>query len=198
MQITNEFKLAYRALGQLMADAGTLADADHLYFLRHDEIADCLDDESGQIAALACDRQNVFGRQSSFQFRDVFTGKPEPLSVEADTFIDGQLAGLPVSTGVVEGIARVAHTPAEAAALQPGDILIAPITDIGWAPYFRMIAGLATDIGSSVSHGAVIAREYGLPALVNTGNGTRVIHSGDRIRLDANLGMIEILEKAGD
>ena len=71
-----------------MADAGTLADADHLYFLRHDEIADCLGDESGQIAALACDRQNVFGRQSSFQFRDVFTGKPEPLSVEADTFID--------------------------------------------------------------------------------------------------------------
>ncbi|TDI61593.1 MAG: hypothetical protein E2O92_02975 [Alphaproteobacteria bacterium] len=66
-----------------------------------------------------------------------------------------------------------------------------------WA-YFRLIAGLATDIGSSVSHGVVIASEYGLPALVNTGNGTSSIRSSDRIRLDANQGYIKILESAGE
>jgi pyruvate,water dikinase len=87
----------------------------------------------------------------------------------------------------------VAHTLAEAALLQPGEILVTPITDIGWTPYFSMIAGLVTDLGSAVSHGAVIAREYGLPCVVNTRQGTRFIATGDLIRLDGDSGKVELL-----
>jgi pyruvate,water dikinase len=93
----------------------------------------------------------------------------------------------------VQGIARVAHTLAEAAALQPGEILVTPITDIGWTPYFSLIGGLVTDLGSAVSHGAVIAREYGLPCVVNTRDGTRFFQSGDHIRLDGDKGTVEKL-----
>ena len=93
----------------------------------------------------------------------------------------------------MDGIARVAHSVVEVSALQPGEILVAPITDVGWTPYFNLIAGLVTDIGSSVSHGAVIAREYGLPAIVNTRVGTRRISTGDLIRLDADKGVVELL-----
>ena len=77
--------------------------------------------------------------------------------------------------------------------LAPGEILVAPITDVGWTPYFSMIAGLVTDVGSAVSHGAVIAREYGLPAIVNTRTATRIINTGDRIRLDADTGTVTLL-----
>ncbi len=88
---------------------------------------------------------------------------------------------------------RVAHTLAEAARLQPGEILVTPITDIGWTPYFSLIGGLVTDLGSAVSHGAVIAREYGLPCVVNTRDGTRFLNSGERVRLDGDKGTVERL-----
>ncbi|MCP4842490.1 MAG: pyruvate, water dikinase [Halieaceae bacterium] len=93
----------------------------------------------------------------------------------------------------MEGVARVAHTLAEAAALLPGEILVTPITDIGWTPYFSLIGGLVTDLGSAVSHGAVIAREYGLPCVVNTREGTVYLQTGDRIRLDGDKGVVEKL-----
>ena len=128
------------------------------------------------------------------RFDDVFSGMPIPLAETGHLDRSDRLTGNPVSVGVVEGTARVVMSPSEAHTIETGDILIAPITDIGWTPYFRVISGLATDIGSSVSHGAVIAREYGLPAIVNTRTGTRAVRSGDRIRLDANNGYIEWLD----
>ena len=82
----------------------------------------------------------------------------------------------------------------EASALQRGEILIAPITDVGWTPYFSLIAGLVTDIGSAVSHGAVVAREYGLPAVVNTRIATRVFTTGDRIVLDGESGIVRLVD----
>ena len=128
------------------------------------------------------------------EFDDVYVGKPEPLVWEpSQDTKDGELAGRPVSRGIVEGTARVALTIQEAAELQPGEILIAPITDIGWTPYFSLIAGLATDVGSAVSHGAVIAREYGLPAIVNLRQATRMFKTGDQVRLDADKGILSRL-----
>jgi len=108
---------------------------------------------------------------------------------------ENELVGRPVSRGVVEGKARVALTIEEATSLQPGEILVAPITDVGWTPYFSLISGLATDVGSAVSHGAVIAREYGLPCIVNLRTATRRIKTGDTIRLDADKGLLTILGK---
>jgi phosphohistidine swiveling domain-containing protein len=142
---------------------------------------------------LAVARREALEYQQQFEFPEISVGPPQPLEARPLAFIDGVLHGRPASRGVVEGTARVAHTLIEAAELQPGEILVTPITDIGWTPYFSLIGGLVTDLGSAVSHGAVIAREYGLPCVVNTREGTRYFQSGDRIRLDGDKGTVEKL-----
>ena len=138
-------------------------------------------------------RREALTYQQQFEFPEISVGLPQPMEARAATVTDGVLHGRPASRGIVEGIARVAITLAEAAELQPGEILITPITDIGWTPYFSLIGGLVTDLGSSVSHGAVIAREYGLPCIVNSREGTRFFNTGDRIRLDGDKGTVERL-----
>ena len=89
---------------------------------------------------------------------------------------------------------RVARSIVDAREVQPGEILVAPVTDVGWTPYFTVIAALVTDIGSSVSHGAVVAREYGLPCVVNTIDATRTLRTGDRVRVDGDRGVVTRLE----
>jgi rifampicin phosphotransferase len=104
----------------------------------------------------------------------------------------GALTGLPVSAGMVEGRARVVLDMAEAD-LVPGDILVTAYTDPSWTPAFVAIAGLVTEVGGLMTHGAVIAREYGLPAVVGVDGATRLIADGQRIRLNADAGYIELL-----
>jgi pyruvate,water dikinase len=143
--------------------------------------------------AQAVARRHAFAYQQRLEFPEISVGRPQPLEPRILDTSEGQLLGRPASRGRVQGLARVAHTLAEAAALQPGEILVTPITDIGWTPYFSLIGGLVTDLGSSVSHGAVIAREYGLPCVVNTRNGTRFFKTGERIELDGDSGIVRRL-----
>jgi pyruvate,water dikinase len=104
----------------------------------------------------------------------------------------GALIGLPVSAGTIEGRARVIHDMA-GADLQAGDILVTPFTDPSWSPLFVAIAGLVTEVGGLMTHGAVIAREYGLPAVVGVEQATRLIRDGQRIRVHGTDGYVEIL-----
>jgi pyruvate,water dikinase len=104
----------------------------------------------------------------------------------------GALPGLPVSAGAVEGPARVILDLAEAD-FEAGDILVTAYTDPSWTPAFVAIAGLVTEVGGQMTHGAVIAREYGLPAVVGVEHGTRLIRSGQRIRVNGTDGYVEIL-----
>ena len=104
----------------------------------------------------------------------------------------GALIGLPVSVGTVEGRARVILDLSEAD-LEPGDILVTAYTDPSWSPLFVAINGLVTEVGGLMTHGAVIAREYGLPAVVGVENATRLIRDGQQIRLNGTEGYIEIL-----
>ncbi|HEX4963362.1 MAG TPA: rifamycin-inactivating phosphotransferase [Thermoanaerobaculia bacterium] len=105
----------------------------------------------------------------------------------------GALVGLPVSAGVVEGRARVLSGMADAE-LEAGDILVTAFTDPSWTPLFVSIKGLVTEVGGLMTHGAVIAREYGLPAVVGVENATRLIKDGQRIRVHGTDGYVEILE----
>jgi rifampicin phosphotransferase len=105
---------------------------------------------------------------------------------------DGALVGLAVSAGIIEGRARVIHDMAEGD-LETGDILVTAFTDPSWSPLFVAIAGLVTEVGGLMTHGAVIAREYGLPAVVGVENATRLIQDGQRIRVDGTHGYVEIL-----
>ncbi len=102
------------------------------------------------------------------------------------------IVGLPVSSGVIEGRARVILNM-EDADLEDGDILVTSFTDPSWTPLFVSIKGLVTEVGGLMTHGAVIAREYGLPAVVNVGNATKLINDGQRIRVNGTEGYVEIL-----
>ena len=191
--VGHRFKLAFAHLGKLLAEAGIIPDADLVYFFTFDELPVFVAAPNAEMVKQAQRRRDALPFQQRLNFPEISVGAATPLQEQAMNVGEGKIAGRPASSGVVEGTARVAHTLAEAALLQPGEILVTPITDIGWTPYFSMIAGLVTDLGSAVSHGAVIAREYGLPCVVNSRVGTRAIKTGDRIRLDGDSGVVEIL-----
>lgn len=189
--VTHRLKRGYRHLADLLVQEGKLPEQDLVFFFTHEELRDFVRNPDPAWVDRARKRRVALSFHEKMEFDDIYVGKPEPLVWEApENTKDGELAGRPVSRGVVEGTARVALTIQEAAGLQPGEILIAPITDIGWTPYFSLISGLATDVGSAVSHGAVIAREYGLPAIVNLRQATRMFKTGDKVRLDADKGIL--------
>jgi pyruvate,water dikinase len=191
--IKRMFKQAYRELGQMMVVEKCLPDADALYFLTHQELGECVRRPAAQWGEKANLRRKAMEQQQHLQFPDVFAGKPAPMQPDLSSLpADKVVRGKTVSRGFVTGRAKVARVVEEASKLEAGDILIAPITDIAWTPYFSLIGGLATDIGSAVSHGAVVAREYGLPAIVKTDIGTHVFKDGDIVVLDANNGILRI------
>ncbi len=107
------------------------------------------------------------------------------------------IKGTPVTVGAARGRVCVAQSPGEAkATLQPGDILLTYSTDIGWTPYFSLIAGIVTEIGGTISHGAVIAREYQLPCLISAKNLCSLFRTGDTAYLDCAAGTLTRLVSA--
>jgi phosphoenolpyruvate synthase/pyruvate phosphate dikinase len=118
---------------------------------------------------------------------EIITGK-----YKRENLPTGAIVGLPVSSGLIEGRARVILNMEEAD-LEEGDILVTSFTDPSWTPLFVSIKGLVTEVGGLMTHGAVIAREYGLPAVVGVENATKLIKDGQRIRVHGTEGYVEIL-----
>lgn len=193
--LTTIFKRAYRALGDQLVAEGRLADSDSIYFLFHEEIETLAAAPPGHaLRDEALARREALAYQETLRFPEVMVGRPQPERPSFEGADEQLVIGKPVSRGRVEGIVRVVMTLEEAESLEPGEILVAPITDVGWTPYFGVISGLVTDVGSAVSHGAVVAREYGLPAVLNTRNGTSILGTGERVVIDGDRGTIERLD----
>jgi phosphohistidine swiveling domain-containing protein len=106
------------------------------------------------------------------------------------------IKGNPGSAGRVEGIVQRIDSPDEGDRLQAGKILVTSTTNVGWTPLFPRAAAVITDIGGSLSHAAIVARELGIPAVVGCGDATIRLHTGDRVRVDGGRGTIDILERA--
>jgi pyruvate,water dikinase len=175
-----------------MMDAGLLDDADQIYFLKHEEIGQLINDRNPGWKVKANRRRELLPELDKLVFEEVSFGIPEPLEQEIDIEIqEGQLKGIPVSSGIAEGRARIIHSLADAEKLMEGEIMVASFTDIGWTPYFSIISGLITEIGSPLSHGAVVAREFGIPAIVGAKGARRFLSDGDLVRLNGNRGIIE-------
>ncbi len=124
----------------------------------------------------------------------VMTSEGEIVTGEYDSgkIPRGSLAGVAVSAGVIEGRARVV-LKLEDADIEEGDILVTSFTDPSWTPLFISVKGLVTEIGGLMTHGAVITREYGLPAVVGVENATKIIKDGQRIRVNGTEGYVEML-----
>ena len=166
---------------------------DDLFFLRFAELHDVV--RTGQ-----ADHELIAGRREAFRASQMLTpprvltsdGEAITGSYRRDDAPPGALVGLPVSAGAIEGRARVILDMAQAD-LEAGDILVTAYTDPSWTPLFVAITGLVTEVGGLMTHGAVIAREYGLPAVVGVVDATRLIPDGQRIRVNGTDGYVEIL-----
>ena len=196
--MAHALKLGYRHLGEVLAETGRLPDSDLVFFFDRAELTRVVgsDDITGLVQN-ALKRREALAFQNSLEFDDVSVGRPTPLIARPAPGVTGdEIIGRPASRGTVEGVVRVAQSMGDARELQRGEILVTPVTDVGWTPYFTVIAALVTDIGSSVSHGAVVAREYGLPCVVNTLVATRSLETGDRVRVDGDRGVVTRLDQS--
>ena len=119
------------------------------------------------------------------------------LAAEDSDGLDDSFGGLAVSPGVAEGVARVVRQVEELDELRDGEILVCPLTAPSWSIVFARIAAAVSDGGGIMSHAAIVSREYRLPAVAATGVGTRLVHTGDRLRVDGNTGVVTILARAG-
>ncbi len=187
------YKQALLDEGERLVGAGLLQDSEDIFYLRFQELHDAV--RTGQV-----DEQLIRRREEAFRGYQALTpprvltsdGEGVAGSYRRDDVPAGALVGLPVSGGTVEGRARVVLDVADAD-LDAGDILVTACTDPAWSPMFVTITGLVTEVGGLMTHGAVIAREYGLPAVVGVENATRLIRDGQRIRVHGTNGYVEVL-----
>ncbi|MFF3563650.1 rifamycin-inactivating phosphotransferase [Streptomyces sp. NPDC002574] len=173
--------------------AGVLPEKEDIHYLTFQELHEvvCSHQVDGRLIQ---QRKEAFRSYHALTPPRVLTSDGEALTgaYRRDDVPAGALAGLPVSAGTVEGRARVVLDMADAD-LEAGDILVTTFTDPSWSPLFVGIAALVTEVGGLMTHGAVIAREYGLPAVVGVEGATRLIRDGQRIRVHGTDGFVEIL-----
>ncbi len=187
------YKDALLAEADRMVDAGVIDDREDIFFLTFAELHEVARTGLADPALVAA-RQAAFRAYEALTPPRVLTSDGEALNgaYRRTDLPPGALAGLAVSAGTVEGRARVVLDMADAD-LAPGDILVTAATDPSWSPLFVAAAGLVTEVGGLMTHGAVVAREYGLPAVVGVDGATSRIADGQRIRIDGTHGYVELL-----
>ncbi|WP_212935870.1 phosphoenolpyruvate synthase [Bacillus hominis] len=187
------YKQALLKEAKQLMQSGVIHETDDIYYLNFEELHEV-------VRTNKLDYKVINNRKNEYRLYEkltpprvitsdgeIITGKYKRENLPAEAIV-----GLPVSSGVIEGRARVILNM-EGANLEDGDILVTAFTDPGWTPLFVSIKGLVTEVGGLMTHGAVIAREYGLPAVVGVENATKLIKDGQRIRVHGTEGYIEIL-----
>src|SRR4051794_30768545 len=220
---TTRFFQKIRAFGQLLAERGVLVDADDVFHLRHVEVEDALADvqlawASGgtELGArhwqpIVAERKRIVEALAGWSAPPALGPVPEALNDPAvqmlwgvtdetvETWLGDEeldenvVRGYAASPGVVEGVARVLMNVNDIGQIREGEILVCPVTAPSWGPVFGKIAAAVSDIGGTMSHAAIVAREYGMPAVVGSGTATAKIRTGDRVRVDGDRGIVTIL-----
>jgi len=214
-----------RELSILLRDAGFWADAGDMFYLGRNEVRDVLADHcmawavgskaigATYLAPLIAKRKLMMAALATEAPKPALNTPPavitEPFTImlwgitsESVAAWLGQgtsasvIKGMAASPGVVEGLARVIRSADQLGEVQPGEILVAPVTAPSWAPVFGRIAATVTDIGGMMSHASIVCREYGLPAVTGTGLASTTIKTGQRLRVDGGAGTVEVLEAA--
>jgi rifampicin phosphotransferase len=187
---------AMLAVGQEFVQAGTLERADDLVYLRLVELDALAKQEQRDWKVLVAERRATYQRETRRRQAPrvlVSDGRAFYEGFGAETDTSNAISGSPVSPGVVEGVVHVVLDP-RGTQLTPGEILVCVGTDPAWTPLFLTAGGLITEVGGVLTHGSVVAREYGIPAVVGVHEATRRLKSGQRIRLDGTSGIILLLE----
>lgn len=187
------YKQAMMKEAEQLVHAGVIREKEDIYYLTFEEIRETIrtHELDYQIISKRKDEHKLFEKLTPSR---VITSDGEivPGAYKRENLPEGALVGLSVSSGVVEGRARVILSM-EDANLEDGDILVTAFTDPSWTPLFVAVKGLVTEVGGLMTHGAVIAREYGLPAVIGVENATKLIKDGQRIRVHGTEGYVEVL-----
>jgi pyruvate,water dikinase len=200
VQVFDVTRACARALGEDLHRRGRLSDPEDVFFLTIDELVDeaRVAGDGGSLDELVEWRRRRRQAYLALEVPRDFYGVPQPVERRASQPVtDGrtqQLHGQGVSAGAVEGVARVVRGASDR--IDAGEILVCEFTDPGWTPLLVVAAGVVLDVGGLMSHGAIIARELGIPCVLGTGSATRRIRTGDRVRVDGDSGIVEILEEA--
>ena len=199
---------AFWVLRAFVVRAGELTGVgDDVFFLHRDELLDLLRGDKSALDEVPVRRATYEQYAALPPYPALIVGHFDPVRWAADPGRRSDLydarggtvpasdtvAGFPGAPGVVEGIARVIPGPEQGDRLQPGDVLVTTVTNVGWTPLFPRAAAVVTDLGAPLSHASIVARELGIPAVVGTGNATMRLHDGDRVRVDGERGTVEVL-----
>ncbi|WP_298829117.1 phosphoenolpyruvate synthase [uncultured Planococcus sp.] len=189
------YKQALMKEAVLLCEKGGIQTPQDVYYLSFEEFRDAVNGKN-------IDQQVIEKRKADYRYYEklkaprLMTSEGEEIfgSYQMDKLPSGAIPGIAVSSGIVEGRARVI-LKMEDAHIEPGDILVTAFTDPSWTPLFISLSGLVTEVGGRMTHGAVIAREYGLPAVVGVMDATKTIKDGQKIRINGSEGYVEVLEK---
>lgn len=201
VRVLHEVRVAARELGRRHAEAGTIADPDHIFMLTSSELEEFVADPasmSDRLAARAADWARLWELEPPFF---ISHGDVPPLdtwarkghSGAAVAAVGDTLTGTPGSPGVVSGRARVVVDPADPPDLQPGDIMVAPLTDPAWTPLFLAVDAVVVNVGGQISHAVIVSRELGLPCVVSVADATERIADGATIEVDGSTGEVRIV-----
>ena len=193
IKLLSRLKTGFRQWGTWASNQGIIDKEEDVFFLLTKEIQAA--SKSGQSLKKQVERRKeAYELCSKLNFSDVLIGKPFPLfASKSISTNENEWLGVPVSPGIATGRVRLVKTPADAAKLEAEDILVSGFTDIGWTPYYGVVKGMVTEMGSPLSHGAVVAREYGLPAVVGISGICSALKDGDRIEINGMEGIVRRL-----
>jgi len=197
-------------LGKRLTDIGTVSQADDVFYLTGDELQQaieaCANDQAlpelNERAAaqrhLRQQRQRMtqpaaIPEENSLPWGTGDKSSFDTIKINADDAT--VMRGFAVSPGTITGVASVIMSPDDFDHMRPDTILVCPLTTPAWTQLFPYASGLVTDIGSITAHGSIVAREYGIPAVLGTGNGTRLIKDGQMITVDGDKGTVSIIEE---
>jgi phosphohistidine swiveling domain-containing protein len=213
----SEFTRVHRVVRTFALKAGELTGiGQDIFFLYMHEVEDLLAGKTGAIKYIPARKANYETYQALPPFPSIIRGRFDPFTWAKDPerrldYYDAtapqerqaasdilHLHGYAGAAGRVEGSVRVLHNPEEGAQLQPGEILVATTTNVGWTPLFPKAAAIITDVGAPLSHAAIVARELGIPAVVGCGSATTRLKTGDQVIVDGGQGLVSLAKEASD
>jgi pyruvate,water dikinase len=169
------------------------AGSDAAFFLTVDELHQVLRGELLRVGVRVQQRRMQYERDRALPDPpDTFVGYPPPIGPPPSDA--RRLSGLAASAGVGQGAVRVLREARDAVSFQPGEVLVAPVADVGWSPLFLTAAAVVTDLGGPLSHASIVLREYGVPAVVNVKDATSILRDGERVRVDGYAGEVRRLD----
>jgi pyruvate,water dikinase len=202
IRLIHEMRMSMREIGRRMVERGVFDEIEDFGFVRAAEIDVLLEGDASTLTPLIRERRAQYQALQAKVPPFVFVGSaegPDTWPLRGATTVDhlaagDELRGLPGCPGVAEGYARVILDPNDAFALDPGDVLVAPITDPSWTPLFVPAAAVVVDVGAALSHAIIVSRELGIPCVVSATDATRRIPDGAWIRVDGGAGVVTVLE----